>query len=83
MSMVVWLIAFIMGFFIGWALIWFPIICFWLYALVLRMHFVRQQNINDNPMGLFGELCCGVWCWYCSVSQSKLATDLCIGHVHT
>jgi len=79
MSMVIWLIAFIMNFFIPAALTWFPIICFWLFALVLRMHFVRQQNINDNQMGLFGEFCCGLWCGPCSVSQSKLATDLCIG----
>jgi len=31
------------------------------------MHFVQRHNINE--IGLFGEFCCGVWCWYCSVSQ--------------
>lgn len=82
MTIIVWVVAFILNFFYAYAFYWFPIICFYVFALLLRMHFVRHQNINDNPMGLFGEFCCGFWCWYCSVSQSKPAADLCIGHIH-
>ena len=53
-------------------IIWLPMIFAFLCQLALRLYVVRKENIMDcGSSPLIGEFCCGFWCWYCSVAQSK------------
>lgn len=47
-----------------------PLLFSFVASIVLRLHIVREENITE--LGPLGEFCCGFWCWYCSVAQSKL-----------
>jgi uncharacterized membrane protein YjjP (DUF1212 family) len=66
-------VGFFVNIFVGndW-IIWIPMIFASVYAMTLRVHIARKENINEcgaNPA--CGECCVGFWCWYCSVTQSK------------
>lgn len=75
MNAVLWtFVAFcVLGFFLqiffgGVLIVWMPMIFASLYAIGLRLHLARRDNITE--MGPVGEACTGFWCWYCSVAQS-------------
>jgi len=55
------------------SVVWLPFICVFLYAIALRLHIVKRDNItecgSDGCCNLFGECCCGFWCFCCSVAQ--------------
>lgn len=51
-------------------IVFIPMIFAFCFALGLRLHIANRENITEFG-GCFGEFCCGFWCWYCSVSQSK------------
>ena len=71
---VVWIVAIIVQLVIGLsAVVWMPAIFASFFAIGLRLHIVRLHNISEcgaNPCSnALGEVCCGFWCWYCSVAQ--------------
>ena len=72
----VWLVAIILQGVVGAGfIVWLPLLFAFGYAIALRLHIVRRYNITecgDNCFGCIGEFCCGFWCWYCSVVQSKI-----------
>lgn len=70
-TVIVWFISLILTGLTGATMFIFliPLLFSFVYSIVLRMHVVRTQNITE--CGTFGEFCCGFWCWYCSVAQSK------------
>ncbi len=68
-----WIVALIGQAIFGAAIIlWLPMLFSFGFALALRLHIARRQNITE--CGEVGECCCGFWCWYCSVAQSKSLT---------
>mmetsp|Transcript_39117 Transcript_39117/g.28917 ORF Transcript_39117/g.28917 Transcript_39117/m.28917 type:complete len:222 (+) Transcript_39117:60-725(+) len=64
-------LGFFLQIFFGSVLIvWIPMAFAGIYAIGLRLHIVRRENITDcgaNPV--MGECCVAFWCWYCSVAQ--------------
>lgn len=71
LTVTMWFIGFILTAFSGASIfiLIIPMLFSFVYAIVLRMHVVKTQNITE--CGTLGEFCCGFWCWYCSISQSK------------
>lgn len=67
------ILGFFLQIFFGNVLIvWIPMAFAGIYAIGLRLHIVRRENITEcgsNP--ILGECCVAFWCWYCSVAQSK------------
>jgi len=52
--------------------VWFPMIFSFVFQIALRLYIVRKDNISDcGSSPCIGEFCCGFWCWYCSIAQSK------------
>ena len=70
---VIWIVGFIVSLATGSALfvVLMPMFFAFFFAIGLRIHLANRDNIQDFG-GCFGEFCCGFWCWYCSVTQSKL-----------
>ena len=69
---VIWIVAFILTGIFGSAyfIVLMPLFFAFFFSIGLRLHIVNRDNLMDNG-GCFGEFCCGFWCWYCSVAQSK------------
>ena len=70
------LASFILQLAVGAAILfWLPLICAFFMALTLRLHITKTHSITEcgsTPgSACLGEFCCGFWCWYCSVAQSK------------
>jgi hypothetical protein len=69
---IIWVIGMIITLATG-SVVWvvlMPMFFAFFYAIALRMHVANRENITEFG-GCFGEFCCGFWCWYCSVAQSK------------
>jgi cell division protein FtsW (lipid II flippase) len=78
---VVWLIAIILQFVLGGSFVlWLPGVVAAIMAIVLRIHIVRKHQIrecgNNQCCNEVGEVCCMIWCYQCSVCQSKLLLNL-------
>mmetsp|Transcript_24508 Transcript_24508/g.40861 ORF Transcript_24508/g.40861 Transcript_24508/m.40861 type:complete len:211 (-) Transcript_24508:424-1056(-) len=64
-----WFIFFIITLITGsgvWVVL-FPMFFVLFFAIALRLHIVRQDNITE--CGSFAECCTGFWCFYCSITQ--------------
>jgi hypothetical protein len=73
---VIWIVGFIITLATGaveWVVL-LPMFFAFFYAIGLRIHVANKENIQEFG-GCFGEFCCGFWCWYCSVAQSKMQTQ--------
>ena len=70
---IVWIVSLILSLATGTNLfvILIPMFFAMIFAIALRVHIARKENITEFN-GCLGECCCGFWCWYCSVAQSKL-----------
>ena len=68
---VIWIVSLIITLATGISefIILIPMFFALFFAIALRLHIARQENITEFG-GCFGEFCCGLFCWYCSVTQS-------------
>lgn len=74
MYIVIYIIAIIVQAVTGQnTVVWLPAICASIFAICVRMHIVKKDNITecgtDSCCNLFGECCCGFWCNCCSIAQ--------------
>eukprot|EP01038_Epipyxis_sp_PR26KG_P015308 gene15308-20630_t len=67
----IWILGFILQIALGGGyIVWIPMLCSFIFAIVLRIRIVQLYNITEcgnNPY--LGEFCCAFWCWYCSIAQ--------------